>query len=238
MKNCLITGATRGLGLSLAQASGQRGYRVLGLARNQELLEQLREKNILQEIYVCDLASPRSIRDFLEDFHRKHDSLDLLIHNAAVQWNHSILDTDVEYAEGIREEFQINFQAPMTITASLLPALQRVASRVVVVTSLLQFAVKPAAPGYCSSKAALANWSKSLRAQLRETGVGVTEVIPGLIKTTMTEKASRKGVEPELLAEQILNSLQRDLVICRGARAGYLLNRLWPSILQHLLSRS
>lgn len=237
MKTCLITGCTRGLGRALAFDLHNQGYRVLGLARDRAALDSLEKSGVIQQSYRCDLASTEQLAEFLNHFTRDHQSLDLLIHNAGVQLHHSILSRSPEpYDQLIQRELQINFLAPVAITRALLPSLMQSESRVVVVTSLLQFATKDSAPGYSSSKAALARWAHSLRGQLRDTSVRVTEVIPGLIKTSMTQRASEKGVEPGILSKQILSQLQRDRILCKGAKLGYWLHRLWPALLERIVN--
>lgn len=110
--------------------------------------------------------------------------------------------------------------------------------RIVIVTSLLQYGSKRSAPGYASSKAALASWTNNLRAQLSGTSVSVTEVVPGLIKTSMTENGARKGVEPGVLASEILENLDRDRVVLRGAKLPVMLQRCFPTLFQQITLKS
>lgn len=236
MKTCLLTGASRGFGESLARRLKADGYSVWGLGRDEVALDQLVDQGVLDERYVCDLGSADSIQQFLREF-EKDQGLDLLVHNAGYQGAYSVLE-ESSYCELLQREMDVNFTAPVLLTRALLPLLLKQPSQIVVVTSLLQYAPKASAPGYCASKAALASWTRNLRLQLSGAGVRVTEVIPGLIKTTMSKKASEKGVDPDLLADQVVKNLARETIVGKGAGLGYALNRLWPWLFAQVMSRN
>jgi len=234
MKTCLITGVTHGLGRHLCEYFKAQGYHIVGIARDQKALAVLHKANILDDYYVCDLAKTNSISDFINNFENKYQSLELLIHNAAIQSSYDIVD-DTHYYGLLQTEMFVNFLAPARITSHLLPLLMQGNSQVVVISSLLQLGPKKAAPGYCASKAALANWISNLREQLKHTSISVTEVIPGLIKTSLTKKAAEEGVEPSILARDIGENLNKDQVVLQGAKLGWYVSQFAPSFVKHKL---
>ena len=225
-KIAIVTGASRGLGLELSRVLQGSGYRVLGLARSHP-----ESDGFFGELRRCDLASPASVDDAIKYIEDRHSHIDLLVHNAAIQTHFDILE-ETHYPEILAREHQVNFLTPVKMTASLLPLLLKEGGRIVIVTSLLQYGSKKCAPGYSSSKAALASWTNNLRAQLKNTSVSVTEVVPGLIKTSMTENAAKKGIEPGVLAGQVLENLERDRIVLPGAKLPALFQRCFPTLFQ------
>ena len=71
-KTILITGATRGLGLSLAKAYQRRNHHVIGLARNSDTLAKLEEQGVLCDTIPCNLADTQEIDSALLEFDRRH----------------------------------------------------------------------------------------------------------------------------------------------------------------------
>lgn len=230
-KICLITGASRGLGLELASKYKSSGYFVVGLSTQKPNMEIM---DIFDDYVLCDLSSDSSIDSFICYIEKKYQSIDILIHNAAVQNHYSILDT-AQYKNLLLNEFVVNFLAPVKITSALLPMLMQKPSKIIAISSLLQLGPKKSAPGYCSSKAALSNWVANLRVQLNLTDIKVVEVVPGLIKTKMTKNASEKGVEPSLLAEFIFRNMDKEMVILPGARLAWFLAGFAPGLIRKIL---
>lgn len=233
---CLITGASRGLGVLLAVQLRNRGYHVVAVARDAQRLQQARDEGLIDDYLSCDLSSATQIDECLQQFENRYQRLDLLIHNAAMQCQYAVLD-DCHYANILSREHQVNFLAPVKLTQALLPMLLHHSGRIMAISSVLQFGAKRSAPGYCSSKAALSNWLNNLRAQLSGTGVQVTEVIPGLMATDMQLDEAGKGVDPALIAVEIADKLHCDRVITRGARLAWWLYCTRPRLLQRMLLR-
>ncbi|MEZ5758639.1 MAG: SDR family oxidoreductase [Emcibacteraceae bacterium] len=229
-KICLITGASRGLGIELASKYKSAGYYLIGLSTHKPMREILA---LFDDYISCDLSSENSIDSLICYIEKKYQSIDILIHNAAVQNHYSILET-TQYKNLLFNEFAVNFFAPVKITSGLLPILMQKPSKIIVISSLLQLGPKKSAPGYCSSKAALSNWVANLRSQLKPADIKVVEVIPGLIKTEMTKKASEKGLEPSLLAEFIFRNMDKDQIILPGARLAWLLAGFAPRLVKKI----
>lgn len=235
-KTILITGATRGLGLSLARAYRKRGHFVIGLARDSDALARLQEQGVLCDTIKCDLADMNQIDLALLHVDRQYEQLDLLIHNAAIQSAYDICESS-HYALMTNREMSVNFLAPVKLSAGLLPHLLESKGQIAVITSLLQRVSKPTAPGYGASKAALANWLANLRYQLRDHEVGVCEVVPGLLRTGMSPEGMSLGRDPDELAEIIVNRLPDRRIVLPGARLGWFLGNTAPGLLQGLLNR-
>lgn len=233
-KICLITGSSRGLGLSLAKKYKSLSYTVIGLARTAPANDA---KNLFDAFFLCDLSSRSSIDNFIQNFENQFSHIDILIHNAAIQNSYSVLD-EAQYSNMVSQEVAINFLAPVQLTSALLPLLLKQKSHILIVTSLLQLGPKKAAPGYCASKSALANWSRNLRSQLSKTEIRVTEIIPGLIKTRMTTNAFKKGKDPDLLADMIIHNISKKYIILPGAKLAWFISKFIPDFIRYKLIAS
>jgi len=125
-KKCLITGASSGLGLELTKLLIRQGAEVIMLCRNaskgkkivEELLSEHPDASL--QIEIADFCSLDSVKRFTKDFKRKHQSLDILINNAALLKNKTTKTVD-----GFESMFQINYLAPFMLTNSLLPLLEK-----------------------------------------------------------------------------------------------------------------
>lgn len=137
----LVTGASSGLGQATCEGLAVAGARVHMLVRNQERGEQAREqvaerlgeRGVRPELRLelCDLAEPRSIREFASRFTERERELTVLVNNAGV-----LPPERVRTKEGFELTFATNVLGPFLLTNLLLPALRRGApSRVITVTS-------------------------------------------------------------------------------------------------------
>ena len=115
-KNCLVTGASTGLGLSVSKKFTKMGANIILVCRNQEkgeksVFEVKRETpNASVDLMICDLASMASIQNFIIEFLGKYSKLDVLFNNAAVMKKKRTLTED-----GFEMMFQVNYLAPFML---------------------------------------------------------------------------------------------------------------------------
>ena len=124
-KKCLITGASSGLGLELTKLFIRHDAEVIMLCRDESKGKEIINKLLSEhpdarlQIEIADFSSLESVEEFTEDFKRKHQSLDILINNAALLKNKT-----TETADGFESMFQVNYLVPFALTNSLLPLLE------------------------------------------------------------------------------------------------------------------
>ena len=190
MSVALVTGASRGLGLTLARALAERGWRLVIDAREPRALEVARTELASRADVVAvpgDVADPRH-REGLAVVVRDAGGLDLLVNNASVLGpspQPGLADYPIEELERV---YRVNAVAPLALTQLLLPQLRAGTGRTVVnVTS--DAAVEPYAGwgGYGSSKAALDQLSAILGAEHPELRVYAFD--PGDMRTRMHQDA-------------------------------------------------
>jgi short-subunit dehydrogenase len=205
-KRILITGASSGIGRALALALAGRGASLALTARRDHLLEELAGEidaagGGRPHTFPADLAQPGAAaalgRAALDAF---GGTVDVVVNNAGA----SLIGHESAVADSAaaRALFEVNLWSPLALTAALLPGMHAAGGGAVVnVTSTIQSVPLPLLGYYASSKAALAQATRSLRHELAGTPVRVVEVIPGSTDTALrdVDELPWKGAPPRLL---------------------------------------
>ena len=113
-KNILVTGASSGFGLLVANELHKQGFNVLGTSRNPEKYEA----KFPFKMIALDLDSEQSIASFSERLFREIDQLDILINNAGFLVSGIAEETPIELG---RQQFETNFWGTIKVTNALLP---------------------------------------------------------------------------------------------------------------------
>lgn len=206
----LITGGSSGIGLALAKRFLLLKNKVIISGRDLKKLEQIKAKFPELVIFAGDLTNKNSLDELVLFIEQHHSDLNILINNAAVQYNYNFIDEqDLTYK--IDYEISANITAPMKLTGLLLPILlKNKNSAVINVSSGLFISPKKSASVYCATKSAIHSFSKTLRYQLEETSTKVFEIIPALIDTPMTEGRGKSKITPEQLVDEFMRNFKAD----------------------------
>ncbi len=212
----LITGATGGIGLALAQQYDRRRARLVLVGRRP--LETLSNPLLTSETYcqadLCSADSPQIIAAWLSS--RQVRTLDLLIHNAGLGFVGHVAD---QSAENIQSLVDVNLTAPIALTHLLLPLLEERSGLVAFISSVASVLPGPDYAVYTASKAALDGFARNLRIELaaQKSRVKVALVHPGATRTGMHAKAGldsaatdwAKFAPVDRVAKQIAQGLDR-----------------------------
>ena len=198
-KTVLITGATDGIGKAVAFILAKHGAILVVVSRDVERGERVvrelrkRSNNNRIEMLVCDLARLSSVADCASEFARRFDALHVLIHSAGV------LSAVREEHEGIERTMAVNYFAPVLLTELLLPLMKQSSpARLIIVTSSMhkRGAINldmidgrghyDGMQAYSNSKLALMLYALHLSRVLSGSGITVTTVHPGWIRTKLS----------------------------------------------------
>ncbi|CAA2136671.1 SDR family NAD(P)-dependent oxidoreductase [Hyphomicrobium sp. ghe19] len=208
-RSILITGCSSGIGLDAARTMRERGWRVIATARKSEDLARL--KNFLGvEVLPLELADSQSIATCaISALEMTRGKLDALFNNAAFAQPGAIEDLTPKL---LREQFEVNVIGTHDLTRRLIPAMRKNgAGRIVNCSSVLGLVVAPYRGAYCASKFALEALTASLRLELEGSGISVSLIEPGPIRSRFVEHALAR-----LLATvDIENSPHRDVYQAR-----------------------
>lgn len=187
MKNVVITGANRGIGLELVKHYRNLDYTVIGICREaSEELEELADM-VISDIDVRSADSIAMVADVLAQTLINSDSgqqIDILINNAGIFLNETLEEMDFA---SIESQIEINAIAPLRVTHAFQSMLWE-GSKVAMITSRMGSVSdngSGAYYGYRASKAALNAFGKSLSIDLKPKGVAVALLHPGFVQTRM-----------------------------------------------------
>jgi short-subunit dehydrogenase len=218
----LITGASRGIGRSLAVALAGRGA-TLGLAARStdELHELARALPGEHHVLRCDVADEDSVREAVAAFVAATGGLDLVIANAGLTHYGPFRDQTMDQ---LRQMTDVNWYGTLfTVHAALPTLLQQAPARpghVVIMSSGAGLRSFPSAAVYGATKAAQRMFGEALRHELGGTGVGLTVVYPGEIATSLHHheqdrmpawyRGGPKAARPEALAAKVIAAIEKD----------------------------
>ncbi len=210
----LVTGASSGIGRAVAIGLAESGAQVVGLGRDRRALRSLATANGVTVRHV-NFESAGELQRFVEQSLPELPPIDILV-NCAGSGRYGPLAE--HSAEDIDRLLDVNVRAPIALTRAVLPGLrQRGCGRVVNVASIAGRLGVPNETVYSASKGALAVFSRALDAELAGTGVGVTVVIPGVVRTAFFERRGApydrrwpRPLPPERVARAIVRAIGRD----------------------------
>ncbi len=211
-RSILITGCSSGIGEFCAQSLRRRGWRVLASARRADDVARLIESGL--EAVVLDVAEPESVtRAMAEVLERTGGTLDALFNNAGYGQPGAVEDLPTA---ALRAQFETNLFGAHAMIRAVLPAMRRQGhGRIVNHSSVLGFAALPYRGAYNASKFALEGLSDTLRQELTGTGIHVSLIQTGPVRSCFrrnSERAFRRWIDPRASAHSaIYEALARRL---------------------------
>lgn len=206
-KKILITGATSGVGLMLANNLHEAGHEVWATGRNSSVLKNLAENGI--HTIEADLTLDQSFDSLFQDV----GTPDTIIHCAGIGTFSYLLDMDEREMEKM---LQVNVLAPMKLTKYFAEKMKlRGSGHFIFVASQAGKVATPKASVYAASKHAIIGFANAVRMELKEYGVVVTTINPGPIDTPFLDLADRTGnyrnsMRKHLLApDKVVSSIER-----------------------------
>ncbi|MCC2546501.1 SDR family oxidoreductase [Hymenobacter sp. BT175] len=194
-KVVLITGGSRGLGLLLARYAAAEGAHLAICARDAEELERARQE--LSDMgarvltFPRDLTDVQEIRTLVAEVQQQLGPIDVLVNNAGI-----ITAGPLDHMElrEYQESMDTHFWAPLHAMQAVLPAMRRRGEgRIVNIASVGGKVAVPHLAPYSASKFALVGLSEAFRTELKQHGILVTTVCPGLMRTGSARHAIVKG---------------------------------------------
>lgn len=183
-----ITGASSGIGAALAQAYAAPGVNLCLTGRNSERLQGVANRCVARgatvETRVCDVREREKLASILLGFDDRHP-LDLVIANAGISAG---TGNAHETEQQVRDIFAINVDGVLNTVLPLLPRMeQRRSGHVALMASLAGLRGIPSCPAYSASKNAVRAFGEGLRGAYKGSGITVSVICPGYIRTPMTE---------------------------------------------------
>ncbi len=183
-QNILITGASSGFGLLIANELHRKGYNVIGTSRNPEKSES----KVPFRMIALDLDSEQSISTLPDRIFKEIGQLDILINNAGFLVSGIAEETPIELG---RQQLETNFWGTIKVTNAVLPYFRKQKfGKIITVGSIIGLVSFPNAAYYAASKHALEGYFKALRYELSEFNISVAMIEPSAFKTNIVDNSS------------------------------------------------
>jgi len=201
----IVTGASRGIGLALAETLGEEGYGLTITARKPDTLEraaeQLRERGFEVEHVAANLADDEAIREVVSRHRERFGRLDVLINNAGVGVGATATEHQTKFVD---LQLDVNLRAIVLFYRECGELLRAAGAehRNALVVNMASIAGKsPQAwlSVYSATKAAVAAYSVSMNKELAKHGVKSVAFAPGFVDTDMTDYVKDKVPADEML---------------------------------------
>ena len=212
-KNVIITGITSGIGTAIALDLAKRDYKINLVARTEESGNKIKDliykktKNNDVHVYKCDLSLQTEVHEFVNNFRKQNNGLDILINNAAIIPNKKTITK-----EGNEMQFAVNYIAPYLLSRLLLDLLKNnTPSRIINTSSTAHTGGNLNVNDFqkLNEKYNLRGWGRYLDTKLQLTidtielskeleGTGVTcnAIHPGFVNTNLGRQFTPKFMQP------------------------------------------
>ncbi|XP_047511679.1 cyclohexanol dehydrogenase-like [Pieris napi] len=221
-KVVIVTGASSGIGAATALKFSKEGAAVVMVARDEAKLKAVKKKCDAEGwpafIIKADLSEEEEVESVIEKTVNEFGKIDILINNAGILRCGSIVDGSI--LETYDEVMNTNIRGVVLLTTYAMPHLIKSSGNIVNISTIGgERVICSEYNAYCVSKAALTHFTRAAAMELREHGVRVSTVSPGIVRTDLLKNAGinddnddnfifktvmNKWTEPEEIAELIL----------------------------------
>jgi 3-oxoacyl-[acyl-carrier protein] reductase len=210
-KIAIVTGASKGIGKSIALSLANTGVKVVLVARHQDDLESL-EKEIHKNGGICiavqaDVADEAQVSRLMEKTTNAFGSIDILVNNAGYGIFSKVIDTALKDYDGM---MNVNLRGVFLCCKGVLPTMIRKKSGAII--NIASLAGKNSFVGgatYSATKWGLLGFSRSLMLEVRDFNIRVVTICPGSVNTSFSDhsKDSDKIIQPQDVADTVLFAL-------------------------------
>lgn len=216
----LVTGASSGIGEALAHCFARDGHRLVLVARREAKLRALAkalrdDHGTGVDVLPADLAQRGAAAALAARLRRSRHAIDVLVNNAGVLKQGAFIDSS---AEQYQQVIELNVCGLTAMLAAFVPEMvRRGDGRVLNVASIAAFTPVPSLAVYAASKAYVLSLTESLAEELRDTGVTVTALCPGITATAMFDRATQDNARVAQLPGILVGDVHE--VAAEGYRA-------------------
>jgi short-subunit dehydrogenase len=252
-----ITGASSGLGASLAKICAVQGAQVVLTSRRIQELENIRLSLANPEKHlsvIADITDEAQVERAYAQVLEQKGRIDWLINNAGLSLRALIADTSMDTERAIME---VDYFSQVFLTKKVLPTfLKQKSGRIAFISSVAGLLGTQYRAPYSAAKAAIHMWANSLRAEVADQGVDVSVIFPGFVRTNVSfnalngagqaqghqDEAIEKGLDPDDFAERVVSALLQgeEFIVVGGfkEKLGVLVSRISPKTLYKMIRKT
>lgn len=189
-KTCLVTGASRGIGKSIAEIFAHQGADLILLAKNSDLLQYLISELIPKypqgnfKYFVCDVGDPESVKNTFQQIRLQKLNINVVVNNAGIM-SDAVLP--MAGAQMIEDVLRVNLMGSIFISQQAAKFLiKNRGGSIINLSSIIGTNGSAGQTVYGSAKAGIIGFTKSLAKELAAYQIRVNAIAPGFIETDMT----------------------------------------------------
>ena len=255
-KTVWITGASSGIGKSLAIALSKYDCKLILSARRTEELENVKElcsNPDLVYVLPLDLANTDAMKGIAKDAISAFGTIDILVNNGGISQRSPIIETSIDVD---RKLMEIDYLGTVVISKALLPHfVKQQSGHYVVVSSLMGKFSSHYRSAYCGAKHALHGFFDALRLEHDKDNVKVTMICPGFVNTNVARNAltgdgskqeyqdemTENGLDVDVFVQKMIKAIRKEkfeAYIGKFEKFGVFVKRLSPKLIHKLVMRS
>ncbi|TDQ41619.1 SDR family NAD(P)-dependent oxidoreductase [Aureibacillus halotolerans] len=212
----VITGASGGIGASIAKQAAKQGYRLALVGRSRTRLEKTLESidSTDVQLFPVDIADSNQVYTLFTSIQQTMGPIDVLVNNAGFG---RFIDFQEHSQEDVDQMINVNVNALMHCTRAVLPSMtKRKKGHIINVASQAGRLPTPKATVYAASKHAVIGFSQALRMEVKNDSVYVTLVNPGPVNTPFFDEADPEGTYRTKVAGMMIDADQLAAVIVQA----------------------
>ena len=195
-KVCLVTGATRGIGKSIAQKLGAQGAIVIGTATSdagaESISKALEEAGIKGQGMTLNVSDGDSVESVLDAIAEKFGAIAVLVNNAGITRDNLLMRMKEEEWDDI---MTTNLKSVYRLSKGVLRGMMKGRfGRIINITSVVGVSGNAGQANYSAAKAGVIGFTQSLAQEIASRGITVNEIAPGFVNTDMTQALNEDQV--------------------------------------------
>ena len=225
----LVTGASRGIGRSIALALGSRGAFVIGTATTQDGAQNItatfHDRGIRGKGEILEVTKPESIMVLVGEIEKEFNPVSILVNNAGITRDNLLIKmTNEEWSDVLDTNLSSMFRVSKACLRGMIRARK---GRIINLASVVATTGNPGQTNYSAAKAGVIGFTKSLAQEVASRGITVNAIAPGFIDTEMTaglQEARRNDLMSKIPLGRLgsVEDIAATAVFLASGEAGYI----------------
>jgi NAD(P)-dependent dehydrogenase (short-subunit alcohol dehydrogenase family) len=212
-KVALVTGSSSGIGYETALLLARNGFDTFATMRNmnksKEITEVSKRENLPLRVMQLDVNDDRSVADAINNILNEKKSIEVVVNNAGYGLMGSVEESSLDE---IKAQFETNFFGAIRVIKEVIPMMRKQRTGTIVnVSSVAGRIGFPMGSAYVSSKFALEGLSESMSYELKQFGIKIVLIEPGVINTNFAFVTPKKALDANSSYSQLMNKLEENL---------------------------
>tara|TARA_B100001142_G_scaffold185896_1_gene185137 strand:- start:1937 stop:2683 length:747 start_codon:yes stop_codon:yes gene_type:complete len=196
-KVAIVTGASKGIGRSIAQKISQAGAHTVCVSRSKDVLMDVSKKisddGFSASYYVCDVSKINNFKELIDDTVLKYNKVDILVNNAGITKDNLIMRmSESDWDKVIDVNLKGVFNGIKSVSRQMM---KQKYGRIINISSIVGLIGNPGQANYAASKAGVIGLGKAISKELASRNITVNSIAPGYIETDMVDNIQEEAKE-------------------------------------------